>query len=314
VRPRHVVRGDTGNALGRILVASDLSARARRALARARQLATQHGAALTALTVVAGVGAAASLRESARLSPGLRATILKGATAALRRQLGGRAAERAPHIATLATIGTPFVEIIRQARKRDAGLIVLGAHGGGFLRELLFGTTAERVIRKGDRPVLVVKRASVRPYRHVLVAVDFSETSRRALVAAAQLAPHARFQLLHAYEVSYEARLRAAGAREAEIRRLHDHYRDKARAQLEELIEASGLDRARVSASLRRGHPAAVIRRALAVDRVDLVAIGTHGLAGLRYILLGSVAEHVLREAPSDVLVVRPTRLDFALP
>jgi nucleotide-binding universal stress UspA family protein len=42
--------------------------------------------------------------------------------------------------------------------------------------------------------------------------------------------------------------------------------------------------------------------------------VGTHGLSGLPYVLLGSVAEHVLRESPCDVLVERPAVREFALP
>lgn len=48
--------------------------------------------------------------------------------------------------------------------------------------------------------------------------------------------------------------------------------------------------------------------------RADLVAVGTQGLSGLRYILLGSVAEHVLREAPAGVLAVPPPVRAFELP
>src|SRR4030066_2328266 len=81
------------------------------------------------------------------------------------------------------------------------------SHGRGELKDWLLGTTAERVVRKGDRPVLVVKRPPEGPYRHVLVAVDFSDTSHRALALAAHLAPGAHLTLLHAYEFWYEARL-----------------------------------------------------------------------------------------------------------
>ncbi|HXV50076.1 MAG TPA: universal stress protein, partial [Candidatus Binatia bacterium] len=59
------------------------------------------------------------------------------------------------------------------------------------MKDLLLGTTAERVVRKGDRPVLVVKRAADAPYRRVVVGVDFSEDSRYALELALRLAPQA---------------------------------------------------------------------------------------------------------------------------
>jgi len=78
------------------------------------------------------------------------------------------------HVAT----GKQFVEIIRRAREEGAELVVLGAHGEHFFKDLLLGTTAEKVVRKGDRLVLVVKRPARGAYRRVLAAVDFSENSR----------------------------------------------------------------------------------------------------------------------------------------
>jgi nucleotide-binding universal stress UspA family protein len=57
-----------------------------------------------------------------------------------------------------------------------------GAHGEHFFKDLLLGTTAEKVVCKGDRPVLVVKRAAHGPYRRVLVPVDFSESDNAALI------------------------------------------------------------------------------------------------------------------------------------
>jgi nucleotide-binding universal stress UspA family protein len=64
----------------------------------------------------------------------------------------------------------------------------------------------------------------------------------------------------------------------------------------------------------RRGYPGTTIAKTLTRLGADLVAVGTHGLGGLRYVLLGSVAEHVLREARCDVLAVRPKEFEFALP
>ncbi len=61
-------------------------------------------------------------------------------------------------------------------------------------------------------------------------------------------------------------------------------------------------------------HPALAIPAAAKARRADLVAVGTSGLSGLRYVLLGSVAEHVLREAPADVLAVPPPVRTFELP
>lgn len=65
---------------------------------------------------------------------------------------------------------------------------------------------------------------------------------------------------------------------------------------------------------LKHGRASHVIPKTAKRVRADLVAVGTTGRTGLPYILLGSVAEHVLREAPCDVLVARTEAVRFELP
>lgn len=65
--------------------------------------------------------------------------------------LGGIECER------IIAFGTPFVEIVRTARDRDVDMIVMGTHGKRALNHALFGSTAEKVVRKAPCPVLTVK-------------------------------------------------------------------------------------------------------------------------------------------------------------
>lgn len=65
---------------------------------------------------------------------------------------------------------------------------------------------------------------------------------------------------------------------------------------------------------LHEGDPRSVILDAVARRGCDLVALGTHGRSGLSHVLLGSVAEAVVRAATCDVLVARPVGLQFKLP
>ena len=65
-----------------------------------------------------------------------------------------RAAER---VETMVVVGEPFVEIVKIANDLDCDLIVIGIHGsGGRIKDLLFGGTAEKVLRGASRPVLCV--------------------------------------------------------------------------------------------------------------------------------------------------------------
>ena len=298
------------SALKRIFVASDLSPRADRALGRAAGLARIHGARLTALHVVESLREAVGVRGKPP-APTVSELVAQAKTEA-RSMFERRLRKPVAHIDV--RTGKAFVEIVRQARAARAELVVLGAHGRHFVRDLFLGTTAERVVRKGGRAVLVVKRPPGDSYRRVLVPVDFSATARATLLLTARLAPMARLILLHAYEIPYEGRLRMAGATNEPIARLRRQHERQARARLRALVRELKLGARHPVCLVHHGYPSSVIDAAARARRADLVALGTHGMSGLRYVLLGSVAERVLREAPCDVLVVPPKAVRFTLP
>lgn len=209
--------------------------------------------------------------------------------------------------------GKPFVELIRAAREEESDLVVVGAHGKHFLKALLLGTTVEKVVRKGERPVLVVKRATRSPYRQVLVPVDFSEDSRQALVLALRLAPRAKFYVLHAYEGSEGQLWRADFTRSEIVQHRRQLARERRREMEEFLGRVEGANK-RMRRLLGYGRASHVIPAFARRLRADLVSVGTVGRTGLPYILLGSVAEHVIREASCDVLAVRSGPSHFQLP
>ncbi len=290
--------------LQRILVANDLSPRAEKALTRAMQLAVEHRATLTVLHV---------MEERAQDETEIQQMTEKIAEA-LRQQTERFTPHPLGAVTTQVVTGKPFVEIIRRAREQAADLIVVGAHGEHFLKDLFVGTTAEKIARKGDRPVLVVKQAPQSPYQRVLVAVDFSESSRHALEFALQLAPAAEFHVLYAYE-GFEGRLVVGGASESEIARYRRHLAKEAKQEMIVFLHDSGCTGKAVHHLLRHGRAPYIITKVAKRLHADLVAVGTTGRTGLPYILLGSVAEHVLREVNCDVLVVRrPETVHFELP
>lgn len=295
-----------------LLVATDLSARADRALTRAVQLAKAHAAALTVMHVVEPVHPvpvdAVSWPPEA-LPAELEAQAMDTAQQEIRQRL---AELGLPEAGIVVHRGVPFLEIIHAARAENAEWVVLGAHGRAFFNELLLGTTAERVVRKGQLPALVVKNPAREAYRRVLVPTDFSATSKHALLAATRMAPAARFALLYVYDLSFE--LRAAEIGSERLLALQQEYEPGLRTKLKEFAAAAGLDPGVVELEVRYGYPGQVISIAAREGRADLVAVGTSGLNDMRYVLLGSVAEHVLREAPSDVLTVPPAARAFELP
>jgi len=306
------------NKLTKILVASDLSARADYALARAMQLAGQHGAELLVLHVVEPVRASAPAEDwlwpSDEFPVTLERDLEAEAQAELERRLGALPGAANIRACVETRIGTSYHEIIGLACAQDVDLVVVGAHGRAYLRDLLLGTTAERVVRKGDRPVLVVKNPCEQAYRRVLAPVDFSDTSKEAARLGTRIAPKAQLELLHAYEIWFEGKLRDSGVSEEQILEWHQHYEQRAREELKAFARDCQLDPAAVRFIVRQGYPGTTIARAVTDQRADLIAIGTRGLSGMRYVLLGSVAEHVLREAPCDVLTVRPRKAESNQP
>lgn len=296
----------------KILAASDLSPRADYALARAARLAKNNAASLLMLHVVEPVHPVA-VDAIAWPPEALPAELEAQAVAAARQELERHLTTlNFPSASTEVRRGVPFIEIIHEAREKKAELVVLGAHGRSFLNDLLLGTTAERVVRKGRLRSLVVKNPAREDYRRVLVPTDFSETSRETLQVARGLAPGARFALLHVYDLNYE--LRAWDIGSERLLALQKQYEPGLRAKLQELASSAGFDSGTVELDVRYGYPGQVISIAARESGADLVAVGTSGQTDMRYVLLGSVAEHVLRETPADVLTVPPAASAFELP
>jgi universal stress protein A len=134
--------------------------------------------------------------------------------------------------------------------------------------------------------------------------IDFSETSRAALEEAAELSRryHAELSLLHVFE--------PPGAT-AELMVVPPDLVDQTTKDLERKLdlwktEAERHGAAPVRALVVTGMPGTEIVRFALSAGCDLVVMGTHGRRGLRHLVLGSVAERVVREAHCGVLVVRP--------
>jgi nucleotide-binding universal stress UspA family protein len=234
----------------------------------------------------------------------LRAQLLTGAAA------GGQA-DLEVNVAV--AHGKPFVEIVRRARHGRAELIVLGRHGERTFRELLVGSTAERVIRKGDVSVLVVASPGTEPYRRPLVAFDLSDSAQLALELTLRICQRSldRVDVLHVVELPIGHVAGAAAGFGLES--LRQEKEERARVELAALLASVGPP-GRWNLIVETGDPRQVILDQARTRGADLVALGTHGRTGLPHVLVGSVAEAVIRGATADVLVGRLPRRDFSLP
>lgn len=136
------------------------------------------------------------------------------------------------------------------------------------------------------------------PFEHICVGVDFSDTSREALRAAAHLAGNARVTLVFVWHAQHPYTAFSGDEVRAAVES-HD-------ALMREWVrEAHELGAANVDAMFLAGNPADEIVELLNKDpSFDLVVVGTHGRTGLAHVLLGSVAEKIVRRSPCPVLAI----------
>jgi universal stress protein A len=145
--------------------------------------------------------------------------------------------------------------------------------------------------------------------KHILVPVDFSDPSLKALHYAEKFAEQfgSRLTLLHVIQpVAYPADF---GYPTTLVGTMDDEVQQQISGRLASL---AGSSTPRGEALVRVGQPYDEITAAAADLAVDLIVIATHGHTGLKHALLGSTAERVVRHAPCPVLTVREREHDFA--
>lgn len=290
--------------LQRVLAPTDLSAPARHSAERAALVARDAGAALRLVHVISDP-VVARLRRLLEETP-------DDVEVRLRRKLDEDVTRLGEHImqaygvsAPAAVVTAPLIEgILGHAAAMRADLLVLGARGAGFMRHMMLGSTAERLIRKSDRPLLVVRQPPHERYQRALVAVDFSPLSLAAFETARAVAPQADIVLLHAYDVPYEDWMRSAEVREEVLQHYRRSARRRALQEMQDFIEAAGLASADVPTVVLAGDPTACILEQEQELDCDLVVVGKQGETVADEFLLGSVTKHILQQSQSDVLIV----------
>lgn len=292
------------NHLERVLAATDLSAPARHAAERAALVAKDAGASLGLVHVISDpvLGCLRRLLEDSRddVEPRIRQKIDQDVA-----RLGEHLAQAHGVTAQAEVVTGALVPgILGHASACRASLLVLGARGASFMRHLTLGSTAERLIRKSDRPLLVVKQPPHERYRRVLVAVDFSRSSLAAFGLARAVAPHADLVVLHAYDVPYEDWMRTADVREDALQHYQQAARQGASQGMQAFLESAGRTAADVPTVVLKGDPTLRILEQEQELDCDLVVVGKQGETAPEEFLLGSVTKHILQQSQSDVLVV----------
>jgi universal stress protein A len=152
--------------------------------------------------------------------------------------------------------------------------------------------------------------ASGAPFRikNILVPIDFSDCSKKALRYAVPLAKQhgATVTLLHVVRTPIYP-----GDEYVDFAPIEADIRKGAEKELASLAIEEIPGTVKETTVIRNGSPTLEIIDSAKALAADLIVISTHGRTGLKHVLLGSVAEHVVREAPCPVLVVREVEREF---
>jgi nucleotide-binding universal stress UspA family protein len=218
---------------------------------------------------------------------------------------------------TCEVVGAPSVhrEILVQADRLPADLIVMGTHGRSGFERLLLGSVTEKVLRSARPPVLTAGRvgdvipADRAPFKRILCAIDFSECSLAALAYAAALAERTQAALAALFVVEwtpigydplvgpptdlagYRLSAEAVG-------------RDRLHAVVSPLVTTPDA----VDEFVTSGKPQHEILRVAEKWQSDLIVLGVHGRNPIDRLFFGSTAEPVVRRAACPVLTVRAAK------
>ena len=300
--------------LNKIMVPTDFSEASKQSLSYAEAFAKKFGASVI-LVYVAPAQAAAEL---SRIGIVLEEKLALAKAQESLGQFRAKELSRSLPVETQLRTGSPDVEINNAAKELRADLIILSTHGRTGLKHFFLGSTAERVVRHAPCPVLTIREQAFRVkfpddspcgFKRILLPLDFSEASHKALAYAAAFAEEcgAEITLLHVVELPAYPELGYAHVpmKEAEQK--------KAALETLQVAPLALGENARFikSTLVRVGNPSQEIIEEARKENFDLIVISTHGHGGLRHFLLGSTTEKVVRHAACPVLVVREQEHDF---
>lgn len=225
--------------------------------------------------------------------------------------IGATAELRGVRCSAIAAFGEPFDGVLRTAQSVAADLIVMGAHRKQLLRDIFVGTTVERVIRTGSYPVLMVNGPPLGPYRKLLAGVDMSEPSAHAVrtARALGLTENASMTYVHGFRAVVRGQMLRSDIATEQIERYAAEEKRTVAAEIAAFLEAADLDAGGSSLCVKELGALDALDDAVRTLQPDVLIVGTHGRSGILKVLLGSVAEEVLRTIDIDILAVPPMRV-----
>jgi nucleotide-binding universal stress UspA family protein len=212
--------------------------------------------------------------------------------------------------------GGPAENILSYAQRNHTNLVIMATHAHGGLLRWWLGSVFEKVVARSLVPILGIHSKQVREidrtgrtsFRRILTPLDGSDAGEAALhdAEAVAIKTGASIVLLHVIPAPHAVEARWLGPELNDfVRAMHDagrKYLDKT----EKRLAARGIDTAiRITA----GDPAETIIDMAKKEKVDLIAMSTHGRSGIPRWVLGSVADKILHESKLPMWLVRPRQI-----
>lgn len=291
-----------------ILIPLDGQQLAEQALPVGRSLARRSGAALHLVTVQSPIPPPVLTSEVAAMAQQLQEESARAMRAYVDRVA---AAARCDDIAVTSALleGPPAERLAAYARDHDIQLVVMTTHGRGGLSRLWLGSVADRLLRKVEVPVLLLRpRENPQPAEYHRILVALGERAELDVVEPAltlgAIAGTASYVLAHVIEppppIIAPVPVHAPALGPEWVQARHDASLSYL-APLAERLSQHGLA---VEARVVVGGPvAAEVLELARTTAADLIAMGTHGRRGLERLMLGSVADKVVRGSDTPVLV-----------
>lgn len=308
---------DKGLGIRNILVPIDLSETSVCALATAKALARRFGATIHIANVHESYYPGSFFEPQIPFA-GVPLTYLENTRESAEGQLIALAGKHKLTGSCEVEVGGPAFEgICRVAHKVGADLIVACTHGRSGVQRVLLGSTAERLVQHSPCPVLITRArksghegsvasttASLRRIKTIVVPVDFSHTSLDGLQYAIRFASKVKARILVVTVIQFGYAYTADGYALYDLSPLEKAARAAAEREMQLFIRRVRFDSVKFETAVEIGTPMRQIV-AFAEDRkADLIITPTHGYSGLKHVLIGSTAEHVVRRATCPVLVV----------
>lgn len=196
-----------------------------------------------------------------------------------------------------------FSGILSQALSFEADLMVLATHAGGGVEKSFLGSVSGKVLRHAPCSVMTVRPnaglISDERAKTVLIPVDFSDGARRAVdVARSLMSEQDTLVVLHV--VHNPSHTGDYAGEPVNVFDIDNEIPRKLSSEIDDWLDGQACE-----IEVREGDVATMVLDVAHQRKADLLVMGTRGLTGIDYLMLGSVAEKVVCGAPVPVVVAK---------